>query len=122
MVTVASRSLSFFQVPKPVASQTEAELEADRQSDGARFFVDTAPQPRLTFLIFRFPRRPKSEPMTDDGWAKEEPLSDRKHRLLAIRNGLLTAPRPIKKKILPDPPQHKSLPRKHRFFLFWRKI
>ncbi|KAL8176830.1 UNVERIFIED_CONTAM: hypothetical protein K2H54_039181 [Gekko kuhli] len=111
-------------VPKPVASQKETDPEADRQIDGVRFFTESPPQPRprLTFLIFRFPHRLRTEQMTDGSWTKEKPISDRKHRLLAIRNGLLTAPRPIKKKTLPVAPQEKFVPRKHHFFFFWRKI
>nr|XP_028559929.1 dickkopf-like protein 1 isoform X4 [Podarcis muralis] len=109
---------------KPVASQDENGAEADRESTGLRFLKLGPPQPRprLTFLIFRLPQHLKSKPIPEANWEKEEPATDRRHRLLAIRNGLLTAPHPIKKKALPVTPNRKLLPRKHHFLFFWRKI
>ncbi|XP_062994389.1 dickkopf-like protein 1 [Elgaria multicarinata webbii] len=106
---------------KPVASQEEKSPEADRPSPGLRFINLGLPQPRprLTFLIFRLPQHLKSEEMPEPNLVKEEPVSDRRHRLLAIRNGLLTAPHPIKKKALTL--NRTFVPRKHRFFFLWRK-
>ncbi|CAI5790685.1 Dickkopf_N domain-containing protein [Podarcis lilfordi] len=108
---------------KPVASQEENGAEADRESNGLRFLKLGPPQPRprLTFLIFRLPQHLKSKPIPEANWEKEEPATDRRHRLLAIRNGLLTAPHPIKKKALPVTPNRKLLPRKHHFLFFWNK-
>ncbi|KAH0626543.1 hypothetical protein JD844_001588, partial [Phrynosoma platyrhinos] len=109
----------------PEASQEEKGLEADREDTGLRFLKLGVPQPRpqMTFLIFRLPQHLKSEQQVPEtNWLKEEPVSDRRHRLLAIRNGLLAAPRPIKKKALLVTPTHTFIPRKRHFFFFWRKI
>ncbi|XP_060636480.2 dickkopf-like protein 1 isoform X3 [Anolis sagrei] len=108
----------------PEVSQQERSLEADRQDNGNRFlnFGLSQPRPRL-FLIYHFPQHLKSEQQVPEAnWLKEEPVSDRRHRLLAIRNGLLAAPRPIKKKALLVTPTQPTTPRKRRFFFFWRKI
>ncbi|XP_061444455.1 dickkopf-like protein 1 isoform X4 [Rhineura floridana] len=109
---------------KPVTSQEENGGEADRETTGLRFFKLGLPQPRprLTFLIFRLPKHLKNKPITEANWVKEEPVSDRRHRLMAIRNGLLTAPHTIKKKVLLVTPNHRLLPQKRHFFFFWRKI
>ncbi|KAM6452377.1 dickkopf-like protein 1 isoform 2-T6 [Liasis olivaceus] len=63
----------------------------------------------------------KSQQMPEAKLVKEEPISDRRHRLLAIRNGLLTAPHPTKKTLLVTP-NHRVTPRKRHFFFFWRKM
>ncbi|KAJ7313921.1 hypothetical protein JRQ81_005728 [Phrynocephalus forsythii] len=110
---------------KREASQEEKSLEADRAAPGLRFFKQGLPQPRprLHFLLFRLPQYAKSEQLKPEpGWLKEEPVNDRRHRLLAIRNGLLVAPHPIKKKVLLVTPNRTFLPRKRHFFFFWHKI
>uniref|UniRef100_A0A8D2LL96 Uncharacterized protein n=1 Tax=Varanus komodoensis TaxID=61221 RepID=A0A8D2LL96_VARKO len=108
---------------KPVVSQEERSFETDRQSSGFRVFNFGLPQPRprLTFLIFRLPELLKREKMPEPNWVKEEPVSDRRHRLLAIRNGLLTAPHPVKKKALLVTSNRTFVPRKRHFFFLWRK-
>nr|XP_020648529.1 dickkopf-like protein 1 [Pogona vitticeps] len=110
---------------KQEASQEAKSLEADRPTPGLRFFKLGLPQPRprLSFLIIRLPHHTRSEEQNPEpNWLKEEPVSDRRHRLLAIRNGLLAAPRPIKKKVLFVTPNRSIIPRKRHFFFFWRKI
>lgn len=114
-----------FQDEKPAASQMDKKLEADRQISGLRFLKLSPPLPRrrLTFLIFRLPQRSRSEQQVPEtNWVKEEPVSDRKHRLLAIRNGLLAAPHPVKQTAPPVTPSHVFFPRKRHFFFFWRKV
>ncbi|XP_062840392.1 dickkopf-like protein 1 isoform X1 [Anolis carolinensis] len=108
----------------PEASQQEKSIEEDRPITENRFLNLGVPQPRLRlFFIYRFPPQLKSEQQVPEAnWLKEEPVSDRRHRLLAIRNGLLAAPRPIKKKALLVTPTQPTTPRKRRFFFFWRKI
>ncbi|KAM6452372.1 dickkopf-like protein 1 isoform 1-T5 [Liasis olivaceus] len=108
---------------KPMSNQEENSAELDRPTAGLRFFKLGLPQlrPRLTFLIFRLPQHLKSQQMPEAKLVKEEPISDRRHRLLAIRNGLLTAPHPTKKTLLVTP-NHRVTPRKRHFFFFWRKM
>ncbi|XP_032093811.1 dickkopf-like protein 1 [Thamnophis elegans] len=108
---------------KSMSNEEENSAEPERTTAGLKIFKLGFPQlrPKLTFLIFRLPQHLKNQQMPEAKLVKEEPISDKRHRLLAIRNGLLAAPHPIKK-ILPVTPNHKVTPRKRHFFFFWKKI
>lgn len=105
-----------------MSNEEENSAEPERTTAGLKIFKLGFPQlrPKLTFLIFRLPQH-QSQQMPEAKLVKEEPINDKRHRLLAIRNGLLAAPHPIKK-ALPVTPNHKVTPRKRHFFFFWKKI
>uniref|UniRef100_A0A8C0G258 Uncharacterized protein n=1 Tax=Chelonoidis abingdonii TaxID=106734 RepID=A0A8C0G258_CHEAB len=55
------------------------------------------PRPGLAFLIIHLQRRTRPGKASDTSRPDGASLSDRKHRLLAIRDGLMEAPHPLKK-------------------------
>ncbi|XP_039190832.1 dickkopf-like protein 1 [Crotalus tigris] len=107
---------------KSMSNEEENTAEPERTTAGLKIFKIGFPQlrPKLTFFIFRLPQHLKSQQMPEAKLVKEQPISDKRHRLLAIRNGLLAAPHPIK--TLPVTPNHKIIPRKRHFLFFWKKI
>nr|XP_014427951.1 dickkopf-like protein 1 [Pelodiscus sinensis] len=80
------------------------------------------PRPRLAFLIINLPRRARPEKASDSSWSDGSSLSDRRHRLLAIRDGLMEAPHPLKKAPPITLAQHKAVVRRPQFFFFFRKL
>ncbi|XP_067408513.1 dickkopf-like protein 1 [Emydura macquarii macquarii] len=80
------------------------------------------PRPRLVFLIIRLPRKARSGKASDAGWLDGVSLSDRRHRLLAIRDGLMEAPRPLKKASPITLTRRKAVVRRPHFLLFFRKL
>uniref|UniRef100_A0A8C5WTN4 Uncharacterized protein n=1 Tax=Laticauda laticaudata TaxID=8630 RepID=A0A8C5WTN4_LATLA len=84
---------------KSMSNEEENSAEPETTTAGLKIFKLGFPQhrPKLTFLIFRLPQHLKSQQMPEAKLIKEEPVSDKRHRLLAIRNGLLAIPHPVKK-------------------------
>uniref|UniRef100_A0A8C8RGR0 Dickkopf-like protein 1 n=1 Tax=Pelusios castaneus TaxID=367368 RepID=A0A8C8RGR0_9SAUR len=80
------------------------------------------PHPRLAFLIIHLPRRARSGEASDDGWPDGVSLSDRRHRLLAIRDGLMEAPRPLKKAPPITLAQRRAVGQRPHFLFFFRKL
>uniref|UniRef100_A0A670ZI43 Uncharacterized protein n=1 Tax=Pseudonaja textilis TaxID=8673 RepID=A0A670ZI43_PSETE len=85
-----------------MSNEEENSAEPETTTSGLKVFKLGFPQlrPKLTFFIFRLPQHLKSQQMPEAKLIKEEPISDKRHRLLAIRNGLLAVPHPIKKTLL----------------------
>ncbi|XP_070584283.1 dickkopf-like protein 1 [Erythrolamprus reginae] len=108
---------------KSTSNEEDNSPEPEKTTAGIKILKLGFPQlqPKLTFYIFRLPQHLKSQQMPEAKVVKEEPISDKRHRLLAIRNGLLAAPHPTKE-TLPVVPNHKAIPRKRSFVFFWRKI
>ncbi|XP_050783701.1 dickkopf-like protein 1 isoform X3 [Gopherus flavomarginatus] len=80
------------------------------------------PRPGLAFLIIHLRRRTRPGKASDTSWPDGASLSDRRHRLLAIRNGLMEAPHPLKKAPPITQAQHKAVARRPHFFFFFRKL
>uniref|UniRef100_A0A8D0G760 Uncharacterized protein n=1 Tax=Sphenodon punctatus TaxID=8508 RepID=A0A8D0G760_SPHPU len=101
------------------ASQARESREAGRPVDEGRSFQ---PRPRIAFLLFPLLRRAPNEEVSIPKWVKDQAISDRKHRLLAIRDGLMIAPRPTEKAPPPVAPKLKRAPRRRHFLFLWRKF
>ncbi|XP_074872187.1 dickkopf-like protein 1 [Carettochelys insculpta] len=80
------------------------------------------PRPHLAFLIIHLPRRVRPRKVSAAGWLDRASLSDRRHRLLAIREGLMEAPRPVKKAPPISLAQHQAGARRPHLFFFFRKL
>ncbi|XP_077696817.1 dickkopf-like protein 1 isoform X1 [Eretmochelys imbricata] len=80
------------------------------------------PRPGLAFLIIHLRRKARPGKASDTSWPDGASLSDRRHRLLAIRDGLMEAPRPPKKAPPLTLAWHKAVVRRPHFFFFFRKL
>ncbi|XP_074926560.1 dickkopf-like protein 1 isoform X1 [Chelonoidis abingdonii] len=80
------------------------------------------PRPGLAFLIIHLQRRTRPGKASDTSRPDGASLSDRKHRLLAIRDGLMEAPHPLKKAPPITRAQYKAVARRPHFFFFFRKL
>ncbi|KAG6921458.1 dickkopf like acrosomal protein 1, partial [Chelydra serpentina] len=107
---------------------SQAEPSEERAGGGAEAepvlgrHVLPIPRPGLAFLIIHVRRRARPGKASDTSWPDGASLSDRRHRLLAIRDGLMEAPRPLKK--APPIPlvRHHAVARRPHFFFFFRKL
>ncbi|CAM4690210.1 unnamed protein product [Lepidochelys olivacea] len=80
------------------------------------------PRPGLAFLIIHLRRKARPGKASDTSWPDGASLSDRRHRLLAIRDGLMEAPRPPKKAPPLTLAWHKAVARRPHFFFFFRRL
>ncbi|XP_034647615.1 LOW QUALITY PROTEIN: dickkopf-like protein 1 [Trachemys scripta elegans] len=107
---------------------SQAESSKEGAGDGAEAdpvlgrHVLPIPRPGLAFLIIHLRRRARPGKASDISWPDGASLSDRRHRLLAIRDGLMEAPRPLKKAPPITQAWHKAVARGPIFFFFFRKL
>nr|XP_023968877.1 dickkopf-like protein 1 [Chrysemys picta bellii] len=107
---------------------SQAESSKEGAGDGAEAdpvlgrHVLLIPRPGLAFLIIHLRRRARPGKASDTSWPDGASLSDRRHRLLAIRDGLMEAPRPLKKAPPITQAWHKAVARRPHFFFFFRKL
>uniref|UniRef100_A0A8C3HP72 Uncharacterized protein n=1 Tax=Chrysemys picta bellii TaxID=8478 RepID=A0A8C3HP72_CHRPI len=83
--------------PPPAESSKEGAGDGAEADPVLGRHVLLIPRPGLAFLIIHLRRRARPGKASDTSWPDGASLSDRRHRLLAIRDGLMEAPRPLKK-------------------------
>ncbi|KAH1180896.1 dickkopf-like protein 1 [Mauremys mutica] len=102
--------------------QAEASEEGAEAEPVLGRHVLPIPRPGLAFLIIHLRRRARPGKASDTSRPHGASLSDRRHRLLAIRDGLMEAPHPLKKAPPITRARHKAVARRPHFFFFFRKL